>query len=273
MSHKMFVFKNLFLKRIGFTIIIFLGTTVVAQINAYQVGDIVNNITATDTNGNTFDIYTQCESGKYVYIKFFTTTCSYCQSITPIFNEFYQKYGCNTSEIACVSVNGFTDNIGITAFEEQYGGSFTKAPAISTEGGSINYINRFLPGSYPTVCIISPDKTLIAKQIFPITSIVDLELSFPQNFNPEPTPCLLSSENDFINPIQILPNPAFDFIQVKSESQEIMQLTIYNNLSEKIKECSIDPNNELKLNLKTGLYILQIIQNDKIFYKKLIIEE
>lgn len=262
-------------KKFIYFIVFSLSFQLQAQVNAYTIGQNVNNVSGTDVHGNSFDIYSHCEAGRYVFIKFYTSTCSYCQSITPIFNEFYQKYGCNQFEIACVSINGYTDNTGVLAFEEQYGGLFMDAPSISTEGGSTQFINRFLPGSYPTVCVISPDKKLIVNQIFPITNIADIETSFPDDFNPMPTNYCMLDHHILTKPyFTLYPNPASDYLTIEfSNNEKIETLTIYNLYGQEVVKLENIVNHTIPLPISAGLYLVEIKTNNTFFTEKLTIKK
>ena len=108
-----------------------------AQVQNYEVGDVVDDFTVTDINGVEHNLYTYLGEGKYVYLDFFFDTCAPCELTTLIFNEFYDKYGCGMGDVICISMNNGTDtNAEVEAFQNEFGGPFNHAPAISAEGGA-----------------------------------------------------------------------------------------------------------------------------------------
>ncbi len=244
-----------------------------AQVEAYDLGTIVNNFTATDTEGNTIDLYEQCDAGKYVFIKFYLSSCSYCQYITPFFNELYEKYGCNSGDLACISVNGFADNTGVASFEAAYSGGFSHPNSISTDGGSVNIINRFIPNSYPTVCIIAPDRTIVNLNIWPISSVEDLEAAFPEGFFPMEQTCTMDLDTQESHMLKIVPNPSAFHSNIIIESNEIehCNIEIYDSIGKQMTQFEVQTNQPIPLNIPIGMYFIKIIYNNNSQIKTLLI--
>lgn len=186
-------------------LLIFLSTFLSnAQVQNYNVGDVVADFTVTDIHGVEYNLYDLTAEGKYIYLDFFFTACVPCQETTPIFNEFFDKYGCNEGDIFCISLNNGNDNnAAVEAFENQYGGPFNHAPAVSNEGGGPAVDSDFGIAAYPTYCLVGPDNKLLVADIWPLSGIETFEGTFPTDFEPEIIDCflgLLDSENnsDFI---------------------------------------------------------------------------
>jgi len=261
------------MKKVWFIGLFFFLSHSYAQVEAYDLGTVVNNFTATDTEGNTFDLYEQCDAGKYVFIKFYLSTCSYCQYITPFFNELYEKYGCNSGDLACISVNGFADNTGVASFEAAYSGGFSHPTSISTDGGSVNIINRFNPNSYPTVCIIAPDRTIVNLNIWPISSVEDLEAAFPIGFEPAVLACssmdVFETENQI--PIIVQSSMKSQFFQVIYPNEEIISIDIYTINGKFVDTIQTQTNIEFNSNLKSGFYIFRITGNNQVVKQKIIV--
>ena len=87
-----------------------LSTTLNAQASNYDVGDVVDNFTVVDTEGNTHELYEITASGKHVYLDFFFDTCPPCQATSPIFGDFFNKYGCNSGDVYCLVINNGSDS-------------------------------------------------------------------------------------------------------------------------------------------------------------------
>lgn len=233
-----------------------------AQVNNYENGDTVNDFTVVDVYGNTHNLYSYTAAGKYVFIDFFYSDCGGCQNFISVFNEFYDKYGCNEGEVVCLAINsGYDKDAAVIDFENTYGGTYNHAPAISRDGGSIDVNDDFDPIYYPACVLIGPDNTLVNDDIHPIDTVADLEAAFPTNFNPQPMNCSLSIEELDTSPVfSIFPNPTDGrSITLKSNTSLNATITIYNILGEKI---FIDKLNEsiMRLNvvLDSGTFFICI---------------
>jgi len=163
-----------------------------AQVTNYSVGDVVDDFTLTDVEGNTHNLYSITAQGKYVFLDFFFVNCGPCQTWQPTFSELHDKYGCNEGEVYCLSVNSGIDNDAqVIAYEEMYGGPFNHAPAVSMEGGSGAVDSNFGITAYPTFCLINPNNEIINLDIWPLTGVETFEATFPVGFEPAVMACNL----------------------------------------------------------------------------------
>jgi len=189
-----------------------------SQAASYPNGSTVANFTVTDVNGNTHSLYTYTSQGKYVLLDFFFDTCPPCQQTTPIFNAFYEKYGCNSGDVVSLSINNGSDNNAeVIAFESSFGGPTAHCPAVSSEGGSAAVDNAFGVSAYPTYCLIGPDNKMISNDIWPLSSIASLENAFPQGAI-APKACAASTsldESGISASVSIFPNPSSDFLNIR----------------------------------------------------------
>lgn len=250
-----------------------------AQIGNYAVGEVVDDFTVTDINGETHNLYTITASGKHVYLDFFFDTCVPCQGASPTFGEFYDKYGCNSGDVYCIVMNNGTDNDAATAaYEETYGGPGHHAPAVSADGGAGAVDAAFGVGAYPTFCMIGPDNKLINGDIWPLSGVETFEATFYGSYNPSPMSCSLAGiEENTINDLTIYPNPAFSntTIVFSSESDNEATITVMNLLGELIQTnlvSVVSGTNSHVIdvqNFDNGNYFVQIQMNDKVYTTKL----
>ena len=63
------------------------------------------DFTVTDTDGNTHNLYSILNSGKYVCIDFFFTTCGPCQSTSPYYKVTFTNFCCNSQDIFFISID------------------------------------------------------------------------------------------------------------------------------------------------------------------------
>lgn len=243
---------------------VLLTTGLFAQIQNYNVGDVVDDFTVTDTDGNTWNLYDITSQGKVVYLDFFFDTCPPCQVTTPIFNEFYDRYGCNEGEIFAISINNGTDNDAeVIAFENAYGGSFEHAPAVSNEGGAGAVDTNFNPTAYPTYCLIGTDNTLLIHDIWPINNVGTFENTFgTAGINPDPMPCteLGTSDNLLVDfNVYPNPNPGSEINIALGNDVTSADVTIYNVLGSVVYTNSFSQNViTIDTNLSSGSYIISI---------------
>ncbi len=246
-------------------IILISSYTSIAQLNNYKNGDIVNDFTVTDTSGVTHNLYTYTAEGKYVYIDFFYAACGGCQTFMPIFNEFYDKYGCNAGDVVCISINSGADKDAVVIdFENAHGGAFNHAPAVSIDGGCEAVITDFNPMYYPAKCVIGPDNSMIDSDISPNNSVEDLEAAFPSSFNPQPIDCSLSSDeyaSDF--DFSIFPNPTNgNDITIKLDGYNSATLSIFDILGKKVFTNTLTTaTQKIYPNLNKGIYFVSILNN------------
>ena len=248
-----------------------------AQVDGYNVGDVVDDFTVTDIHGEVHNLYDITASGKHVFLDFFFDTCSPCQQTTPIFNEFYDKYGCNEGEIYCISINNGTDSDAeVEAFENTYGGPFNHAPAVSAEGGAGAVDANFDIAAYPTYCLVGPDNKLLVGDIWPISGVQTFEAAFPTGFDPEPMECflgLLDAENtsDFLLYPTISNGKNINLRlsnQVDAVKVTVFDISGKQVLTNEYSSSSI----VINLNVNSGTYFVNVQTNSGSTVKKLIIK-
>jgi len=213
-----------------------INLTSTSQIQGYSLGQTVSDFTVTDIYGQTHNLYSYTSQGKYVILDFFFTTCPPCQQTVPYFSELHEKYGCNSGDIVCISMNTCQENdAAVIAFENTYGGSFAHAPAISGDGGAAAVDNNFNPAAYPTYCLIAPDNSLNKSDIWPISSVTDFENTFPTGSNITPQACA-SNVDEITNDLnlRIYPNPSNNETSLlfKAKGNENATIKIFNLLGE-----------------------------------------
>lgn len=266
------IMKKIFLL-IGLLVI---SHTSLAQFNNYSNGDIVNDFTVTDVYGNTHNLYNYTAAGKYVYLDFFYSICGGCQSFVPIFNELYDKYGCNEGDLICISMNsGYDKDAEVITFENTYGGTFHHAPAISIDGGCESVITDFDPMYYPAVCLIAPDNSIVDSNVAPYDTVENLEAAFPSDFDPEELNCTIGI-NDLKNQINfsVFPNPASGGeLSIILHNQTTAKIKIFTILGKEVFVTFVSRTRQkIYPNLNKGVYILSIETKNGNRSKKLIIK-
>lgn len=138
-----------------------------AQTNLTEAVD----FTATDTDGNTWNLFDELADGKYVLIDFFFTTWSTCPASIPHLNTTFEYFGCGDFDVTLLSIAIGDTDAAVIAYDELYGVLY---PSISgVEGGGTTICNAYGIAAYPTHIIIAPDHTIIEQDIWPISSPSD----------------------------------------------------------------------------------------------------
>jgi hypothetical protein len=239
-----------------------------AQLSGYAVGDVVDDFTVTDTEGNIHNLYSITASGKHVYLDFFFDACLSCELASPKLGEFYDKYGCNEGEVYCLLMNDGSDsNAETIAYAEAYGGPGNHPPAISADGGAGAVDAAFGIIAYPVFCMIGPDNKLINADIWPLAGVSTFEETFYGDFNPSPMACgPLSIEEETSTSFALYPNPAQTSTTIVFDADEASEgvITLFNILGEVVLNTAISTvngSNSFELDIvgiQAGNYIVQV---------------
>ncbi len=255
-------------------ILLFFTVFASAQTNNYQVGDVVDDFTVTDTEGNEYNLTALTAAGKYVYLDFFFADCVPCQGSAPTFNEFFDKYGCNQGDIFCISINnGNDDNERVRQYEEQHGGPFNHAPAVSNEGGGPAVDNNFGVNAYPTFCLIGPGNIMLNRDIWPLNGIQTFENTFPEGFEPAVMECSLGLADTSTFDFNIYPTISKGNVNINLQNSMESSVAIFNTLGQQVfmnnySEKSI----KLELQLAAGVYIVKVTADSSSATKRIVIE-
>lgn len=248
-----------------------------SQVQNYNLNDVVDDFTVTDTEGVVHNLYEITASGKYVFLDFFFDTCPPCQQTQPIYNELHDKYGCNEGDIFVISINNGTDtNAEVIAFENQFGGPFNHSPAVGIEGGCDPVDANFGIAAYPTYCLINPNNQIINLDIWPINDVSTYEAAFPSGFEPEPMECNVLSIGDSNIDVSFLlyPNPISNSqkltISLATDLQS--EVKIYSVLGKEIYSNTYSAKQiEIQHNLDAGTYFVSVETDFGVSNKGLIV--
>ena len=114
------------------------------------------DITVTDINGNSHNLYSYLGSGKMVVLELMSTTCGHCQMYTSGTENSYQSYGPNGADVAefiGLEVNSSTTDNDVANFATTYNVGFPICNNISPS--AINYQLYYTPSYY----VIYPDSS------------------------------------------------------------------------------------------------------------------
>lgn len=228
-----------------------------------------SDFTVTDTDGNTHNLFTILNSGKYVCIDFFFTTCPPCQGTSPFFKETYTNFGCNTQEIFFISIDIGDDNAEVEAYETTYLGGNSGYPAVSgTEGGGDAVNTTYAPGGYPTYILIAPNKQIIQQDMWPINDAGSFTTYFNNN-SLTPKSCLPAgiAKQTIGEKLSVYPNPAVNTVTVETSDDRLSNVKIYDVLGNVIINKSLNLEKRLEIDvalLEKGVYFAEITTENNI---------
>jgi thiol-disulfide isomerase/thioredoxin len=232
--------------------------------SSIAVGATCPDFTITDTKGQTHNLYSYCDAGKYVLVDFFAYWCGPCVSTAPFIDAFYKKYGCNAGNVVVLgNESDATSTLAnLQSFDQQAGldANYTYPVWLGSNGGNAN-MSAYGIAAYPTIVLIGPDKKMINSDVWPISSIANLEAAFPSGAL-SPLPCIPASVSDIAdleNNTIIYPNPTSDVLSIKSLN--IHHVNIFNQVGQTMFSQSFDNTNYATIdvrNLASGIYYLEL---------------
>ena len=139
------------------------GLGLKAQCHITQAVD----FTATDCHGTQVHLFDILDSGQYVLIDFFFTTCGPCQQATPKVVESYSLMGCNMHDVFYMEISPSDADAACQNWANNYGVEY---PTIGTTGGGATICNNYQIEAYPTLILIAPNRTILIQDLWPINT-------------------------------------------------------------------------------------------------------
>ncbi|TSA50041.1 MAG: T9SS C-terminal target domain-containing protein [Sphingobacteriales bacterium] len=230
------------------------------------------DFTATDIDGNSFNLFNTLNSGSYVFIDFMFTNCGPCQQCAPKMWSAFNTYGCNgpNAEVHFISINRDDNNAVMHSWESTYmnatGGypqAFSGAQGSAT-GGTQTFASTYGVGAFPTMILIAPDHSILEQDIWPISTAADFTPFF-HSHGLEPKACIGTSINNNIVQdafVFISPVPALNELTINCGNNKISSIRIFDNLGKIIIEKSgVNDATQESINISdiaSGIYFAEI---------------
>ena len=165
------------------------------------------DFTAPDTDGNIHNLFSYLDAGKYVVLDFYFTTCPSCQGATPIINQSYIDFGCNTSNVIVIGINTGNSVAQVEAYEATYGATY---PSIAGSDGGTVITDDYQITAFPTIILIAPDHSILEQDIWPVDPLTSVVQGHGGILSPCGSPIVFTA--DFIGiPTVIMAGGIVDF--------------------------------------------------------------
>lgn len=228
------------------------------------------DFTATDVEGHEHNLFQVLDSGQYVLIDFFFTTCGPCQDAAPKINEAYIYFGCNNFNVVFWAMDTGDTDAECIAFDEQFGVEY---PTISgVEGGGTAICNTYQIPYYPTVILIAPDHTIVEQDIWPIPSAQTI-IDILEGHGITQNDCTvgITDMEKTISEINIYPNPAhsqlnIDLSDIENYIHKIQIIDIVGKVVRSFDNIPSSNNNVVTIDINDineGMFFINITFNDQ----------
>ena len=211
------------------------------------------DFTATDVHGTEVHLFDILDGGQYVLIDFFFTTCSGCIQTVPFIVESYSLFGCNQHDVFYLEIDSGDTDAACLNWVNRFGIEY---PTVGGRSGGTAICNQYGIGSYPTIILIAPDRSILIHDLWPIYSAQDV-INALEGQGVEQFKCTEAVEENAHQVPSLCPNPANDFVTLKGEQRGTV--LVYNVLGQKVDELETQ-GNELQINTtgySNGVYFVK----------------
>ncbi|MDO8897088.1 MAG: T9SS type A sorting domain-containing protein [Bacteroidales bacterium] len=213
------------------------------------------DFTVTDITGVEHNLFTYLDAGKYVCIDFFFVNCGPCQVFAPKFQQTFEHFGCNSSNVIFLSISSQDNMVAVQNYAASHNYTYPMVP--NTWGVTTTY----QIGAYPTIILIAPNRQIVEKDIWPVnTAQVLIDKLLPYGAIPQSCSAVGVNElSDFS--FSVTPNPFRD--QIKIEVDSFVNVEIYDLMGKKLDSFTV--NQLLNYNsssLKPGIYMIKAFSSE-----------
>lgn len=143
------------------------------------------DFTATDVHGTEVHLFDILDSGQYVMIDFFFTTCSACIQSIPFMVQSYQSMGCNMHDVFYMEVDTSDGEQACLNWVNNHGVQY---PTIAGTSGGDAICNQYGITAYPTIILIAPDHSILIHDLWPINNVQNV-ISALESHGVQQHPC------------------------------------------------------------------------------------
>lgn len=209
------------------------------------------NFSVKDTEGNTIELFEILDEGNIAVIDFYRTDCSYCNIYAPNFQEAFEAFGCNTSNVFFYTIDQGHTNAQVVAFREEHEMEMQCASGLEGSGDEAFELYNIL--STPTMIVIKPDREISTQYMWPPET--DTIINHVEAAGGIQAPCATSNNIGITeqNPT-VFPNPATSFFSIEGIGAN-GTVKIYDNTGRIVLETKKKQNIAVS-NLQSGIYFV-----------------
>ncbi len=241
-----------------FSIYSFLGFTQTTLTTAVD-------FTVTDINGNSHNLFSYLNAGKYVCIDFFYKDCPACGTTTPYLQTTFQNFGCNEGNLIVLAISSRDDVATLSSYANTNGFAF---PMISSSaGGGSGVHSTYGISATPTFILIAPNKNIVERDMWPLANAQAL-ISKISGHGVQPQACTSSIEENSKFEINSFPNPVENIFNVVTPNLTQIEFEIIDILGKSVLlESQKSNNGQFTIDLstlKSGLYFVRYSNNNEV---------
>jgi thiol-disulfide isomerase/thioredoxin len=196
-----------------------------------------------------------------VVIDFFSTTCGPCQDYAPDFQQSYEDFGENTSNVYFMGINWGNDNEGVREFDSVFGLTYPTASGV--QGGGNIVFNDYQIQSYPTVIVVKPDHQISNQYVW---------LPTTENINQaviDAGGVMVGNKENLDRKLNVFPNPAGDRVNIEFSdiTQDEIYLDIISSGGQIVYQdvARLGNNNSISIDIhdfEKGIYFVRVISSE-----------
>ena len=189
------------------------------------------DFTVTDIYGTQYNLFTLLNSNKYVCLDFFYIACPACAATAPYYQSTYSNFGCNTGNVIFIAFSSADNQAALVSYSQTHSYSY---PMVDAAQGAAIHTTYGIPAT-PTYILIAPNKTIVEKDMWPVSSAQDL-ITPITNRGGIAHSCAAGIEiNNNYHEFLVYPNPANKFINidyVSGKSSTYYKIEIFDILGD-----------------------------------------
>ena len=228
------------------------GITMFAQCPLTEAVD----FTATDIEGDEWNLFEILDGGQYVLIDFFYTTCGPCQATAPKVAGAYTYFGCNSADLIVLGIDTGDSDEQVRAFDESFGAIY---PSISgIEGGGSAIVSTYQIPAFPTVILIAPDRSIVVQDLWPITNAQTI-IDVLEPYGIEEHECPFTGVFEAVTEMQMItyPNPVSDMliVNLQNNPQQETNVVLFDAFGRAISSQTIAPAENMSASFNVSKYV------------------